>query len=80
MPPLTFATIFVLDNKTWKHQLTQKEKGAACLLTHTGQCNALNAPITPLPIILQIKFRSQSHSELPLGHLKNIHNKTFCQQ
>ena len=80
MPPLTFATIFVLDNKTSKHQLAQKEKGMACLLTNTGQRNAFNAPITTLPIILHIKFRCQSLSEPPLGDRKNIHNKTFCQQ
>lgn len=80
MPPLTFATILVLDNKTSKHQLAQKEKGVACLLTSTGQRHAFNAPITTLPISLQIKFRSQSWSEPPLRDCKNIHNKTFCQQ
>lgn len=81
MRPLTFATISVFDNKISKHQLTQKEKGVACLQTNTGQCNVyINGPITTLPTILQIKFRSKSLSEPPLGDRKNIHNKTSCQQ
>lgn len=72
---LAFAPVFVLDNTTPKQQLAQKGSGLATEIDNTSPWRAFKVPITTAPTILQINFRSQSHSEPPLD-LKIIHNKS----